>query len=171
MSHDGRLRKQDFFGGSLWVETNQDAAFSFTKYRQLFDTTTCRLQDGFAIAEHGLGTQKVVQVGHGKAVYLNLSPQRYLQYREEGTDTDAHRATFLRQINPSGRPPRVVVRHQGRRPPQCEATYWSKGGPHLRLHPQERPRKRNHHRRRRSGRLELPGNDSRSRAAGGSKGR
>jgi len=50
------------------------------------------------------------------------------QYREEGTDTDAHRATFLRQINASGRPPRVVVRHQGRRPPQCEVTYWSKAG-------------------------------------------
>jgi hypothetical protein len=128
VSHDGRLRKQDFFGGSLWVETNQDVAASYSKYRQLFDTTTCSRQDGFAIAERGKGTQKVVQVGRGKAVYLNLSPQRYLQYREEGTDTDAHRATFLRQINPGGRPPRVVVTHQGRRPRQCEATYWSKGG-------------------------------------------
>ena len=98
------LRKQDFFGGSLWVETNQDAAYSFTRYRQLFDTINCRLQDGFAIAEHKLGTQKVVQVGRGKAVYLNLSPQRYLQYREEGTDTDAHRATFLRADQPR-RPP------------------------------------------------------------------
>ena len=128
VSHDGRLRKQDFFGGSLWVETNQDAGYAFTKYGQLLDTIPCRLQDGFAIAEHGLGTQHVMKVGRGKAVYLNLSPQRYLQYREEGTDTDAHRATFIRHINPSGRPPRVVVRHQGRRPPQCEATYWSKSG-------------------------------------------
>ncbi len=128
VSHDGRLRKQDFFGGSLWVESNQDAAYSYTRYRQLLDTVNCRLQDGFAIAEHKLGTQKVVQAGRGKAVYLNLSPQRYLQYREEGTDSDAHRATFLREINPTGRPPRVVVTHDGLRPPQCEATYWSKGG-------------------------------------------
>ena len=52
----------------------------------------------------------------------------YLQYREEGTDTDAHRATFLGQINPNARPPRVVVSHQGRRPPQCEVTYWSRAG-------------------------------------------
>jgi hypothetical protein len=128
VSHDGRRRKQDFFGGSLWVETNQDVASGYTKYRKLLDTTNCTLQDGFAIAEHGLGTQKVVPVGRGKAIYLNLSPQRYLQYREEGTDTDAHRATFLRQINPSGRPSRVLVSREGRRPPECEATYWSKGG-------------------------------------------
>jgi hypothetical protein len=128
VSHDGSLRKQDFFSGSLWVETNQDAAYSFSRYRQLLETTRCRLQDGFAIAENRLGTQKVVQVGRGKAVYLNLSPQRYLQYREEGTDSDAHRATFLREINPDGRPPRVVVTHEGRRPHQCETTYLSEGG-------------------------------------------
>ncbi len=128
VSHGGGLRKQDFFGGSLWVETNQDAAHSYTRFRQLLETTTCRIQEGFAIAEHKLGTHQVVQVGRGKAVYLNLSPQRYLQYREEGIDTDAHRATFLREINPSGRPPRVVVTHQGRRPPQSEVTYWSKAG-------------------------------------------
>ncbi len=128
VTHDGNLRKRDVFGGSLWVETNQDAAYSYGKFRQLFETVPCRLQDGFAIAEHRLGMKKVRQVGRGRAVYLNLSPQRYLQYREEGMATDAHRATFLGQINPSGRPPRVVVTHRGRRPPQCEATYWSRGG-------------------------------------------
>ena len=113
---------------ALWVEANQDAAYSYTKYRQLLETVPCRLQDGFAIAEHRLGTRKVRQVGRGQAVYLNLSPQRYLQYREEGTATDAQRAVFLGSINPSGRPPRVVVTYQGRRPPHCEVTYWSKSG-------------------------------------------
>jgi hypothetical protein len=128
VSHDGRLTKRDFFSGNLWVETNQDAGYGYQKYRELFNTTACRQHDGFAIAEPRLGTPKLKQVGRGQAVYLNLSPQRYLQYREEGSDTDAHRATFLSRINPSGRPPRVIVAHQGRRPPQCEVTYWSKGG-------------------------------------------
>jgi hypothetical protein len=125
--HNGSLSKRDFFSGTLWVETNQDAGYGFKKYRELLDTTACRLRDSFAIAEPRLGAPKVKQVGRGQAVYLNLSPQRYLQYREEGSDTDAHRATFLSRINPSGRPPRVIVTHQGRRPPQCEVTYWSKG--------------------------------------------
>jgi hypothetical protein len=128
VTHDGNIRKRDCFGGSLWVETNQDAAYSYTRYRQLFDTVACRLRDGFAVAETRLGVPGVQHVGRGKAVYLNLSPQRYLQYREEATATDTHRATFLQHINPIGRPPRVVVTHQGRRPPHCEVTYWRNEG-------------------------------------------
>jgi hypothetical protein len=128
VAHNGFLSKRDFFDGSLWVETNQDAGFSYKKYRTLLETTRCQLKDGFAIAEPRLEVQKVRQVGRGRALALNLSPQRYLQYREEGTDTDAHRAVFLKQINPSGHPPRVVITHNGKRPPKCEATYWSKGG-------------------------------------------
>lgn len=128
VARDGSLTKRDFFSGTLWVETNQDAGYSFKNYRELFGTTNCRQRDGFAIAEPRLGPPKVKRLGRGQAIYLNLSPQRYLEYREEGADTDAHRATFVSRINPSGRPPRVIVAHQGRRPPQCEVTYWSKGG-------------------------------------------
>jgi hypothetical protein len=127
VAHDGSLSKRDFFGGSLWVETNQDAAYSYTKYRELFDTVACRMEGGFAIAERRLGTQQVQKVGRGTAVYLNLSPERYLQYREEATATDAHRALFVSHINPEGKPLRVTFTHQGTRPRNCEATYWSKG--------------------------------------------
>ncbi len=128
VSHAGSLTKKDFFGGSLWVETNQHAAYSYSRFRELLDTVPCRLEDGYAIAEHRFSTRQVRQVGRGKTVYLNLSAQRSLQYREDGTSTDAHRAVFLGSIHPSGRPPRVAVTHQGHRPPHCEATYWSKAG-------------------------------------------
>ena len=127
VKHDGNLRQSDFFGGSLWVETNQDAGFTFGKYRELFDTIPCKSENGFAIAERKLGTQTVKKVGRGKAVYMNLSPQRYLQYREEGTTTDVQRALFMRHVNPSGKPPRVVVTQNGKRPPHCEVVTWSKG--------------------------------------------
>jgi hypothetical protein len=127
VAHAGSLSKRDFFSGTLWVETNQDAAYSFRKFRQLFETTSCRLQAGFAIAEPRLDTLKVKQFGRGRAVYLNLSPQRYLQYREDGSDSDDQRALFLGEVNPTGRPPRVIVGHRGRRPPACEVTYWAKG--------------------------------------------
>lgn len=127
VSHKADLTKADFFGGSLWVEANQDAAYGFSRYRQLFQTVSSRLEGGFAIAERRIGTQNVRKVGRGTAVYLNLSPQRYLQYREENTTTDAHRETFLRHILPDGIPPRVVVTHRGRRPQNAEVTYWSNG--------------------------------------------
>jgi hypothetical protein len=126
--HDGTLTKRDFFGGSLWVETDQDAGYGYDHYRKLFATVNCRLEGGFAIAETRLATHNVRRVGQGTAVYLNLSPQRHLQYREDGTATDEHRAVFLRHIIPDGRPPRVAVTRGGRRPPRCEVTYWAKNG-------------------------------------------
>jgi hypothetical protein len=128
VDHDGGWTKRDFFGGSLWVETDQDAGYGYERFRKLFETVNCRLEGGFAIAERQTKIHNVRAVGQGKAVYLNLSPQRYLQYREEGAATDSHRSAFLRQILPAGRPPRVVVTRGGQRPPRCEVTYWTKGG-------------------------------------------
>lgn len=128
VAHDGSLTKRDLFGGSLWVETDQDAGYGYERYRQLFDTVKCEQEGGFAVAEHRHGTQNVRENARGKAVYLNLSPQRYLAYREGGTAADAHRAAFLKHVLPDGRPPRVTVTRDGRRPRDCEVTYWSKGG-------------------------------------------
>lgn len=127
VSHAGSLTKADFFGGKLWVETDQDAAYNYRRYRELFDTVKCRLEGGFAVAEHQLDTHQVREVGRGKAVYLNLSPQRYLQYREEGSASDAHRRTFLAEVLPDGKPPRVIVQADDARPRDCETIVWSKG--------------------------------------------
>jgi hypothetical protein len=126
--HDGSETKADFFAGKLWVETDQDSAFSFKRYRQLFATLDSRLQEGFAVAERKLPVATVRQVGKGKAVYLNLSPQRYLQYREEGTTSDAHRKVFAEHVLAAGVTPRVKVTSGASRPRNCEVTYWSKAG-------------------------------------------
>jgi hypothetical protein len=110
------------------VETNQDAGYSYKKYAQLFATQDCRLQEGFAVPERRLGVKKVRQQGSGKAVYLNLSPQRYLQYREEGTASDGHRRLFLEHVLGAGVKPWVQVTSAGQRPSHCETTYWTKNG-------------------------------------------
>ncbi|WP_435021526.1 beta-galactosidase trimerization domain-containing protein [Tundrisphaera sp. TA3] len=129
VAHDGALTKTDFFGGKLWVEANQDAGYSAKTPRALLDTVACRQEGGFAVARPGQPTQVARPVGQGQAVYLNLSPWRYLQHRAERTDTDDHRAAFLRHILTDGRPPRVAVTAaDGRRPRNIEATYWEKGG-------------------------------------------
>ncbi|HVC96406.1 MAG TPA: beta-galactosidase trimerization domain-containing protein [Pirellulales bacterium] len=126
--HDGTETKADFFGGRLWVETDQDAAFSYRRYSELFATVDCKLVDGYAQAENDLGTQTSRQVGRGTAVYVNLSPQRYLQYREEKTATDETRTPFLRHIERAGvRPWLSVTAANGRRPENLEVTYWTKG--------------------------------------------
>jgi hypothetical protein len=131
VEHDGRETRRDFFGGRLWVETDQDAGFSFTRYRELLTTVEPRLHQGYAVAERRLPVGTSRKAGRGRAVYLNLSPQRYLQDREEGTEAAAseeRRRPFLEPIRAAGVAPwlEVVDPRTGRRLPGLEVTAWSK---------------------------------------------
>jgi hypothetical protein len=125
--HDGSETRGDFFGGRLWVETDQDRGFSFRRYAELFATVDCKLVEGYAQAEKKLGTQIVRNAGQGTAVCINLSPQRYLSYREENTASEGTRAPFLRHIESPGVRPRIkVIASDGKRPEKLEITYWTK---------------------------------------------
>ena len=116
--HEGTETRNDFFSGRLWVETDQDAGYSSPSWRDLFATLDCRLEGGFAVAERRLPLRSVRQVERGTAVYLNLSPQRYLQYREEGSATETHRRLFLEHVLAEVGP-RVNVTSGGVRPRNC----------------------------------------------------
>ncbi|NOX56796.1 MAG: beta-galactosidase, partial [Planctomycetes bacterium] len=110
VAHDGTETQADFFGERLWVETDQDKGYYYRRYRDLFATISCRLHQGYAVAERKLPVQHVRRVGRGKAVYLNLSPQRYLQYREEGTADVTLRQVFVQPVLDAGvRPPVRVL--------------------------------------------------------------
>ncbi len=129
--HDGSETGRDFFGDRLWVETDQDAGFYYRRYRDLFATIDCKLEHGYAVAERRLPTINVRLldvVDGGLAVYVNLSPQRYLQYREEGVADEKKRNIFIYSAIAGGRKSWVTVTDQtGRRPRNVEVTYWSKG--------------------------------------------
>src|SRR5436190_9237642 len=125
--HDGSETKNDFFAGALWVETNQDAGYSGA-LPKLFATLSPKLEGGFAVAERKLPVRTVRRAGSGTAVYLNLSPQRYLLYRQERTATDAHRAVFTQPILQAGVRPWVRISVDGQRPANTEATYFTKQG-------------------------------------------
>ncbi len=127
VTHDGTETRGDFFGGKLWVETNQDAAFNYRRMAELLATSGARLERGFAVAEKRLPVDAARSAGQGRAVYLNLSPQRYLQYREEGTTREAQREVFLEAVCAAGCRPWVTVSSSGGRPRNAEVTYWSKG--------------------------------------------
>lgn len=128
--HDGRETGEDFFGGDrrgLWVETDQEKGYEAERYRDLLETLSPRLHQGFAVAESRLPVGTVRRVGRGRAVYLNLSPQRYLIYRQEGTDTEEHRRTFLHPLREAGVEPWLQAVPVGR-PLKLEVTAWSKAG-------------------------------------------
>lgn len=125
VTHDGSETKKDFFVGKLWVETDQEAGFG-GGIRKLLATLTPKLQDGFAVAETRLPVRSMKKVGAGMAVYLNLSPQRYLQYRDERTADDARRAVFLQPVLDAGVRPWVRITSGGKRPVNSEVTYLTK---------------------------------------------
>ena len=82
--HDGSEGRVDFFGEKWWVETDQDRGYSAKRWSELFAKRR-------RAPERRLGGP----YRKGNAVYLNLSPQRYLMLREEGIATARHRAAFL----------------------------------------------------------------------------
>ena len=127
VTHDGSETKKDFFAGKLWVETDQDSGFN-GGIKRLLATLTPKMQDGFAIAETKLKTNNVKKAGSGSAVYLNLSPQYYLLYRDEKKTDDAQRAVFLKAIADAGIKPWVKITANGKRPMNAESTYFTKNG-------------------------------------------
>lgn len=128
--HDGSGTKKDFFGSDrrgLWVETDQDKGYDYKKYRELLGTVESRLEGGMAVAERSLPVRTSRKAGKGLAVYLNLSPQRYLMYRQERTDTDAHRRLFLQPVFDAGVRPWLQITSNVRLP-KLETTAWSRDG-------------------------------------------
>lgn len=121
-SRHGDLSKSDFFAGRLWVETDQDAGYSYQRYRELFDTLRPRLHQGYAVAEKGLPVGQT----RGRAVHLNLSPQRYLMERQEGTADAERRRPFLDPVAKAGVIPWITANSLGR-PIPLEIMAWSKG--------------------------------------------
>jgi hypothetical protein len=128
ISHDGNETKQNFFSGKLWVETDQDAGFQ-SGLKKLFSTIPCKQEDGFPVAEPKFATRLVRKVGAGTAVYMNLSPQRYLLYRDEDDDaSEKYMRVFTDPVMAGGVKPWVVLTRNGKRPHALEATYFTKNG-------------------------------------------
>jgi hypothetical protein len=125
--HGGGLNRAGLFSGRLWVETDQDAGYGYKRYRELLETLRPRLHQGYAVAERDLPVARARPAGRGRAVYLNLSPQRYLMERQEGTADAERRRPFLDPLRQAGVAPWIEARSLGR-PLPLEVTYWSKGG-------------------------------------------
>lgn len=129
VTHDGTETAADLFAPRLWVETDQDAGYSYRRYAELFGTLPVELQDGFASAEKRLPVHTVSPIGEGRAVYVNLSPQRYLQYRQDGVADPSRRDVFVRYVRDAGVVPRLqVTGPDGKRPRDIEVTTWRKDG-------------------------------------------
>jgi len=127
VKHDPAMRAADVFGERLWVETDQDANFSWQSYAELLTKENTCLKDpsAFHQAVRRMPVNNVQSVGQGRAVLLNLSPQWYLAHRTSGFEAAKSRQTFLRYISEAGLRPWVRLANAGEPEHGHEITYWT----------------------------------------------
>ena len=125
--HDPHLKAADLFNGTgkLWVETDQDANFTYKTYETfLTHQNTCiRDASGFDKAVRNMEVAHTSTFGKGRAVLMNLSPQWYNAYRAAGEQPAHRRDTFLRYL-----PVHPAVKLSGEGTFGHEITRWQNHG-------------------------------------------
>jgi len=127
VSHSPQMKAADIFGERLWVEVDQDANYSYQTYDEfLTNQNSCLKQDcGFNKAVRSMPIETVAQVGRGKAVLMNLSPQWYNAYRSQGSESSKKREVFMQHVKSPGVKPRIRIVDAGEKGHGYEVTYWS----------------------------------------------
>ncbi|WP_417731935.1 beta-galactosidase trimerization domain-containing protein [Rosistilla oblonga] len=120
------LAAKSIFGESLWVEVDQDANYSYkTATDFLTNKNTCQVDEsGFHRAIRDFPTGQTARFGEGQAWLMNLSPQWYNAYREQGMQTAAKRDRFMQPIFDAGVRPWVRIADESEQTFGYEITYW-----------------------------------------------
>jgi len=124
--HDPQMQATDIFGDRLWVEVDQDANYSYQTYDAfLTNQNTCLKQDcGFNKAVRSMPIETIAQVGSGKAVLMNLSPQWYNAYRGQGSESSKKRDVFMKHVMSADVKPRLRIVDAAEKEHGYEVTYW-----------------------------------------------
>lgn len=128
VKHDPNMKAGDVFGDRLWCEVDQEANFTFKNYQHFLTNQPLCTRDaaGFNKAVRKMPTETVHRFGEGTAVLMNLSPQWYNAYREQGFESAKKREVFLRHVAPSGVKRWVDLKDAGPREFGYEITYFTK---------------------------------------------
>jgi len=128
VKHDPNLRAKDLFGGSLWVEVNQDTNYDWKTFDEFMTLENHCLLDGsgFHKAVRDMPVNQTHAYKKGQAVLMNLSPQYYNAYRAAGTQAAKKRSIFIDHILSAGDGPRVTLTGKEEDLNGCEITYWAK---------------------------------------------
>jgi hypothetical protein len=123
VEHDSAMRAPDIFGEKLWVETDQDANYSWKSYDEFLTNKSTCVKDasGFHKAVRAMPVETTRTVGKGRAVLMNLSPQWYNAWRVAGFEAAQGRKAFMRHIAIE---PRVLIADSGEREHGLEITRW-----------------------------------------------
>ncbi|MCF6312145.1 MAG: beta-galactosidase trimerization domain-containing protein [Verrucomicrobiales bacterium] len=124
------LKAKDVFSQRLWVESDQDANFSYSSYRDLLSKHNDNLRHpfGFAKAVRDLPTNQQNEFGEGRGILMNLSPQWYHVLRSQGKQAASTRSLFIQHLSKQGIQPKVKLHSADGTLFYHEITYWKKGG-------------------------------------------
>ncbi|KKK85962.1 hypothetical protein LCGC14_2768000, partial [marine sediment metagenome] len=129
VKHDPNMRARDVFQKDMWAEINQDVHYSLKSYEShLGQNTSIKHSSGFNKAVRKMGVDKVVKVGKGTAVLMNLSPVWYNAHRVNGIKPAAQREVFMKHVKAAGPKRWVRIDKAGEEVFGYEITYWTKGG-------------------------------------------
>ncbi len=131
IKQDMSLRQNDVFTKGVWVEVNQDTNWGTAgKYQQFLTNKNTSTKDasGFNKAVAKMKTDHVQKHGKGAAVFMNLSPQWYLAYRQ-AADFEAckKREVFMKHVKSADVKRWVALEGAGEKEFGYEISYWQKG--------------------------------------------
>ncbi|NOY00221.1 MAG: hypothetical protein GXP30_10865, partial [Verrucomicrobia bacterium] len=126
VQHGLTLKPSDIFSERLWVETDQDANFSYSSYQDLLSNknTNLRHPSGFARAVRKLPTDNNNSFGDGAGVLMNLSPQWYHVLRGQGFEKAKARSLFMKHLRTANVTARVRIANPTEASFTYEITYW-----------------------------------------------
>ena len=130
VKHEPSMTATDLFGGGgLWAEVDQDANYGYKSCQQFMASTAACVKDpgGFNKAVRKMDGVKVNVFGKGKAVLMNLSPQWYNAYREQGFQAAQQRGVFMKPLHEAGLSRWVEIAGAGQKEFGYEICYWTKG--------------------------------------------
>ncbi len=126
--HDPGMKAGDIFQNRLWVETDQDANYTYKTYRELLTNNNSCMTDacGFNKAVRNMPVVNTNPFGKGKAILMNLSVQWYNAYRMDGPGPAAKRRVFMAPVKEAGVNRWITL--EGDDVYGCEVTYWKNNG-------------------------------------------
>jgi hypothetical protein len=128
--HDPGLHADDVFQKKRWTEVDQEAHYDYASFETfLTKENTCLFgESGFHKAVREMETVHVKDVGAGRAVLMNLSPQMYNAFRVLGPGEARNRETFMKHVKAAGPKRWVRIENADARTHGYEITYWKKDG-------------------------------------------
>ncbi|MGH9438682.1 MAG: beta-galactosidase trimerization domain-containing protein, partial [Terriglobia bacterium] len=104
------LKSADVFQTTGWYEVNQETHYQHKTYTDMLSKNSCIFdKSGFNKCIRKMDTEHVAKFGKGTTVLLNLSPQWYNAYREQGFEAAGKRDVFMKYIEAAGVHPWVRI--------------------------------------------------------------